>query len=110
MSRDPNEQKRQSKSVQREQQKPEQRAARRRSRAGGASEPADYGSIDPQLLAGVIRAVTYAGAAVQFGYTRDGGSYAIRIVGDGAEPYTEFIRPSEDVGLYLNGIIEDFVG
>lgn len=44
---------------------------------------------------------------MQFGYTRDGGSYAIRVVGDG-DPYTEFIKPTEDVLLALTGLAEDF--
>jgi len=90
-------------------QRAEQRATRRRTRGSDSVSPADYGSINPELLAGVIRAVTFTGAAVQFGYTRDGAAYAIRIVGDGPEAYTEYIRPTEDVELYLSGVIEDFV-
>jgi len=67
----------------------------------------DYAEMDPGLVLRVLCAITARGCAVQFGYTRDGGAYAIRIVGDG-EPYTEFIKPTEDVRLALSGLAEDF--
>jgi len=67
----------------------------------------DYAEMDPAAILRVLCAITARGCAVQFGYTRDGGAYAIRIVGDG-EPYTEFIKPTEDVGLALSGLAEDF--
>ena len=90
-----------------EEQKPEQASIRRRNRGSAEIQPADWGDINPALLAGVIRAVTRWGFAVQFGYTRDGGSFVIRIVGDG-EPFNEYIRPTENPELYLGGIIEDY--
>jgi len=67
----------------------------------------DYAQIDPSSLHRVLCAITSRGCAVQFGYTRDGGAYAIRVVGDG-DPYTEFIKPTEDVLLALTGLAEDF--
>lgn len=61
-----------------------------------STEPADWGSVDPNLLAGLVIAVTHQGGAVRFGYTSDGGAYAIGFYGDG-DPRTEYIRPNEDV-------------
>jgi len=91
-----------------EKQKPEQAAIRRRNRGSSEIERADWGDINPALLAGVIRAVTQHGFAVQFGYTRDGGSYVLRIVGDG-EPFNEYIRATENPELYLSGVIDDYL-
>jgi len=91
-----------------EQQKPEQAAIRRRNRGSSEIERADWGDIDPALLAGVIRAITQHGFAVQFGYTRDGGSFVLRIVGDG-DPFNEYIRATENPHLYLSGVIEDYL-
>lgn len=67
----------------------------------------DYADLDPALVHRVLCAITARGCAVQFGYTRDGGAYAIRIVGDG-EPYTEFVKPTEDVGMALSNLAEDY--
>lgn len=80
---------------------------RRRNRGSQLFEPADWGGIRPEVLAGVICAITGVGCAVQFGYTRDGSAFVVRIVGDG-EPYNEYIRPTEEPEGYLIGIIEDF--
>lgn len=80
-------------------------ARRRRSR--GNNVPADYTSIDSALLQQAIATVTGGGGAIRFGYTRDGGGYAIGILGDG-EPYTEYLRPSDDVVAYFEGLIADW--
>lgn len=85
----------------------QQATFRRRNRGGGSVEPADWSSVNPALLAGVIHAITKRGFAVQFGYTRDFGAYVVRIVGDG-EPFNEYIRPTEDVELHLTGLFEDY--
>lgn len=73
----------------------------------GTGNPADWGSADGTKLASAIAAVTQHGHAIRFGYTRDGGAFAVGIVGDG-EPFTEFIRPTEDINLYLDGLTEDY--
>jgi hypothetical protein len=52
-----------------------------------ASYDADWASIDPELLRSTIAAVARSGCAIRFGYSRDGGAFAIGIVGDG-DPYT----------------------
>jgi len=83
----------------------EQRKTRRNNR--GVAEHANWGDAPAELLTAVICAVSERGCAIQFGYTRDGGAFAIRIVGDG-EPYNEYIRPSESIKLHLSGLLDDF--
>lgn len=83
----------------------QQREHRRRNR--GTSDPADWSSADASLILDAIVKITAAGCAIQFGYTKDGGSYVIRIVGDG-EPYNDYVRPSEDINLYLVGLTADY--
>lgn len=87
---------------------PEQRKSRRELR--GAVEAADWSTVDQQLLYRTVVAITRKGCAVQFGKTRDGGALAVRVVGDGPEPYTDYVRPSENLHLYLEGLCDDFDG
>lgn len=68
---------------------------------------ADWASVDAEKVIRAIAAVGAAGGAIRFGYTRDGGAYAIGIMGDG-DPYTEYLRPSDDVGEYLDVLIEQW--
>lgn len=68
---------------------------------------ASWGDADAKRVLRAIDAVTRTGAAIRFGYTRDQGVYAIGFVGDG-EPHTEYVRPDEDLELYLDGVIADF--
>jgi hypothetical protein len=65
---------------------------------------ADWGTVDPQLIVRAIETVARKGGALRFGYTRDGGAYAIGVLGDG-DPYTDYVKPSDDVGGYLEGLI-----
>ena len=70
----------------------------------GRGETADWATATG---ATVIRAITSAantGGAIRFGYSRDGGAYAVGIYGDG-EPYTEFVKPSEDIDDFLEKVI-----
>lgn len=83
----------------------QQRSNRRARRHTGTR--AEYSDADAVKLLAAINAVTAAGCAVQFGYTKDGSAFVIRIVGDG-EPYNEYVRPSEDIDLYLQGVVDDF--
>lgn len=82
-----------------------QRANRRRNR--GNSDKADWSTADAGKLTAAIAGVTRHGFAIRFGYTRDGGAFAVGVIGDG-EPFTEFIRPTEDIDLYLDGLISDY--
>lgn len=79
----------------------------RRRKARGSSAKADWNTVDPPLLQQVIATVASAGGAIRFGYTRDGGAYSIGFLGDG-EPYTEYLRPSDNIGEYLEGVIRDW--
>jgi hypothetical protein len=83
----------------------QQREHRRRNR--GDAEASDWSNADAGKLHAVICSLTGAGCAVQFGYTKDGGSFVIRIVGDG-EPYNEYVRPTESIDEYLDGLARDF--
>lgn len=75
--------------------------------AAGGSGEADWMTIDPTLLMRAIDAASAQGGALRFGYTRDGGAYAIGIYGDG-DPYTVYCRPSEDLGALLGSITAGF--
>lgn len=79
----------------------------RREHRGGATSPVDWGTCDSELLRRCISAVASRGCAIQFGYTKDAGAYAVRFVGDG-EPYTEYVRATEDIDVWLSSVVEDF--
>lgn len=70
-------------------------------------DTADWESADAELIKRCILNVGAAGCSIQFGYTRDGGSMVVRIVGDG-EPFNEYVRPSEDINTYLTGLADDY--
>lgn len=70
---------------------------------------ADYGSVEPKVLVDVIQIVSAKGGAIRFGYTRDGGAYAIGIYYDG-EHETTYLRPDEDLVGYLTDIAETMRG
>ena len=79
------------------------RAERRKQK--GRWEEADWGGCDGELLRSALERVASAGFAFMCGYTRDKGSYTIRIVGDeDAEPI--YVRATEDIDVALAGIIE----
>lgn len=83
----------------------QQRQNRRANRGSGAT--ADWTNADPVLISSCISTLTAYGCAIQFGYTQDGSSFVVRIVGDG-EPFNEYVRPTEDINLYLTGLIDDY--
>ncbi len=66
---------------------------------------ADWAGANPQLLVDVVEIVAVRGGALRFGYTTDGGAYSIGIYGDG-KPYTEYVRPAEDIDKYLEDLRE----
>jgi hypothetical protein len=78
---------------------------RLRERADGGSSPADWMSADPELLQRVVAKITVLGGAIRFGYTRDGGAYAVGIY-IGEKYDTEYVRPQEDLNEYLRGLLE----
>lgn len=62
---------------------------------------ANWATVDAMAVLQCIAQVSAGGGAVRFGYTVDGGAYALGIYGDGAQPYTEYVRPSEDIERIL---------
>ena len=82
-----------------------QRKSRRANRHN--AQPASWGNVDSETLLRAVCAVAELGCAIQLGYTKDGGAFSIRVVGDG-KPYNEFVRPTEDINLHLEGMYEDF--
>ena len=85
--------------------KAEQLKQRRNNR--GSGDIADWGGSESQLLANAIAAVTKHGYAILLGYTRDKGAYTCTIVGLEGHG-TEYIRPSEDIDLFLTALALDF--
>jgi hypothetical protein len=79
----------------------------RRRKARGTQQKADWLSVPSDLLQATIGAISNNGGAIRFGYTRDGGAYAIGILGDG-EPYTEYLRPSDDIVQYFEELLKDW--
>lgn len=69
-------------------------------------EIADWQSVNPEAIVRAIAAISYNGGAVRFGYTRDGGAYAIGIY-LGNDHFTEYVRPGEDIVGYLEGLVVD---
>lgn len=80
---------------------------KRHSNQSSTKSPADWETVDHELLAKAIAAVAGMGGAIRLGYTRDGGAYAVGIYGDG-EPFTEYVPPSDDMDEYLRGVINDY--
>lgn len=69
-------------------------------------EIADWQAADAGCVLQAIATLAYAGGAIRFGYTRDGGAYAIGIY-LGGDHFTEYIRPHEDIDEYLRRLVED---
>jgi len=69
---------------------------------------ADWSRADAEQLRSTIAAAAQAGGALRLGCTRDGGAYSIGIYGDGPEPYTEYVRPNEDLDDFLRDLEQTF--
>lgn len=81
-------------------------------RSKGSSSDAsgvEWSSCNPDLIVRLIDTATSRGGAVRFGYTRDGGAYAIGLY-YGNDHTTEYCRPSEDVNEFLTEWIEFYSG
>lgn len=79
----------------------------RRGLGRGSTGIADYESADAELLKESIVTAAATGGALRFGYTSDGGAYAIGIYGDG-KPYTEYVSPHQELDITLRLIVELF--
>lgn len=84
------------------------KGARRVRIPGVGGGGADWSTVALPNLRECIAVVASRGGALRFGYTRDGGAYAIGIYGDG-DPYTVYVRPSEDMAAVLACIAEGFM-
>jgi hypothetical protein len=70
------------------------------------TEPADWAGIDNEAIRAAIAAVGSIGGALRFGYSRDGGAYAVGVYGLENQPYTDYLRPGDDVQAYLYGLAD----
>lgn len=61
---------------------------------------ADWGAVDGDKLGKFIAKVTKGGAAVRFGYTRDGGTYAVGFYDQG-DSWTEYCPSPSSVEQWL---------
>ena len=68
---------------------------------------ADWDSVDAELIRKAISRAGLKRGALRFGYTRDGGAYAVGVYA-GTEYFTEYVRPDEDIVEYLEQLIESF--
>jgi hypothetical protein len=68
---------------------------------------ADWGSVNAEKLVKLIETASKKGGAIRFGYTRDGGAYALGVYA-GTNYFTDFIRPTEDLDQYLTELTESF--
>lgn len=81
---------------------------------GGARTPrrkshgvADWACASGERIRDAICSAASTGGALRFGYSRDGGAFAIGVYGDG-DPYTDFVSCNEPIDDYLQEYIELF--
>jgi len=68
---------------------------------------ADYAAVDDKLLKTAIAAVTATHAAIQFGYTSDGGAFAVVIYHDG-ERLKNYIHSTVEFNEFMEELEHDF--
>jgi len=66
----------------------------------GIGGGADWGAVDPRLLCELVSTVTSRGGAVRFGYSRDGGAYALGLYYGGSSK-TVYCSPHDDPDAML---------
>jgi len=66
--------------------------------------------VDWEAFSIALSHVLNRGGAIRLGCTRDGGAWSIGVYGDGAVPYTEYVRPDEDINEYFAGLGSFFAG
>jgi hypothetical protein len=74
----------------------------------GVNPAASWERVDAEQLRSTIDAVSRAGGALRLGYTRDGGAYSVGVYGDGPEPYTLFVAPSDNMDEFLAELEQAF--
>lgn len=82
-------------------------STQRRGLRGSNGSTADYESADANLLKRAIVTAARTGGALRFGYTADGGAYAIGIYGDG-DYYAHYVSPHQELDITLQDIVDLF--
>lgn len=82
------------------------RNAKRRHHHYAPAGAANYTILDGIRVMRAIEIITASGGAVRLGKTRDGGAFAIGVYGDAPEPYTDYLRPDDDLLRYLEELAE----
>jgi len=91
-----------------EEKKAKSTSSRRYGAKAAERRAADWGTANADQIKNLIVAAARAGGAIRFGYTADQGAYALGVYGDGETPYTEYVRPGEDLGVVLADLTETF--
>lgn len=68
---------------------------------------ADWARVQANALIRCVESVTRTGCAIRLGYSRDGGAYAIGIIGDG-DPYTVWAANDEELDIRLGELTQAF--
>lgn len=71
------------------------------------SNVADWASANAEIFLGLVAIASQKGAAIRFGYTRDGGAYSIGLY-VGGDYFTDYLRPEEDLDEYIRELTESF--
>lgn len=69
-------------------------------------EPANWETVSADAIRDCIVQMGSIGGAVRFGYSRDGGCYSIGVYGLYPEPFTDYLRPGDDVQAYLDQLAD----
>lgn len=72
-----------------------------------ASSNADWQQVDAATIQRCIATVAKTGGALRFGYSRDGGVFAVGVLGDG-QPYTLWERDPEVMSETLQELCQHF--
>lgn len=83
-----------------------ERTGKRRHHYYAPAGRADYTDIDAGRVMRAVEIITRNGGAIRLGKTRDGGAFAIGVYGDADEPYTDYLRPTDNILQYLEDLAE----
>jgi hypothetical protein len=81
--------------------------ADRKQRTSIRRTPADWAEVSADSIRDCIVQIGAIGGAVRFGYSRDGGAYSIGVYGLETQPFTDYLRPGDDVAHYLDTLADD---
>lgn len=76
---------------------------------GSVKGSADWGTVSPEWLQGVIVGITALGGAVIFGLSRDQGAYAVTLLLDDAKT-TLWFNGDADLDEALEGVVDTLDG